>query len=64
MGTVTYQPKVRFRVLATHWEAESFTECWTETEVSATAIAGLLRSCEKHADTSVQIDRVISDQGR
>lgn len=38
-GETSHQPKVAYRVLATDWEAEASTECWTETLESARTIA-------------------------
>lgn len=46
-----------FRVLATHWEAESFTECWCRTKEEADRIARLLRSDTTVGDTEVQVDK-------
>lgn len=57
MNVSTYQPKPRFRVLATDWEGESHTECWTETQESAEAIAAALK--RSGSDVSVQVDRVV-----
>ncbi len=54
MGVTTHVPHVEYRVLATDWEAEVSTECWTETLESAQTIALALRV----RDVSVQIDRV------
>jgi hypothetical protein len=54
VGKTTHQPKVQYRVLATDWEAETFTECWTESLASAQTIAVAL----KVRDVSVQIDKV------
>ncbi len=45
-----------FRVLATHWEAEAYTECWCADRDSAETIARLLRANASFDDTSVQID--------
>ena len=55
IGSTTKQPRAQFRVLATDWEAESYTECWTEDLASAQVIANALRV----RDVSVQIDRVV-----
>lgn len=46
-----------WRVLATHWEAESYTECWCRTKEEAEHIAHLLRRDRSAGDTSVQVDR-------
>jgi len=54
MNSVHYLPNVKYRVLATDWEAEAFTECWTENYESAQAIAKALGV----RDVSVQIDKV------
>lgn len=54
LGKTTHIPKAKFRVLATDWEAECYTECWTEDIESAETIAAALRV----RDVSVQIDKV------
>ena len=56
MGKTTVTPRAKYRVLATDWEAESHTECWTESLESAQTIAAAL----KVRDVSVQIDKVQS----
>ncbi len=54
MGTTTKSPRAKYRVLATDWEAESYTECWTENLESAQVVAAAL----KVRDVAVQIDKV------
>lgn len=58
MNTTTYKPKVKFRVLATDWEAEIYIECWTEKYEDAQSIALALMSPGK----SVQVDEVKTEQ--
>ncbi len=61
MNQVTYKPLVRFRILATYWEAEAYVECWTETKESAETIARLLKASNSgYGDVSVQVDKVVS----
>ncbi len=54
IGSTTKRLTPKYRVLATNWEAEAFTECWTENLESAQTIAAALRV----RDVSVQIDKV------
>jgi hypothetical protein len=43
-----------WRVLATHWEAETYTECWCTDKEQAERIANLLK--KEYFDTTVQVD--------
>ena len=47
---------MRYRVLATHWEAETYTEIWATDKDSADLVARLLRGYDREA--SVQVDAV------
>lgn len=59
VGETTFVPTLKFRVLATDWEAESAIECWTRDHDSAVVIAQALSV----RDVSVQIDRVVTNGG-
>ncbi len=65
MNTSTYQPNVKYRILATDWEGESYTECWTQNLESAQTIASALRKRGGGGggggDLTVQIDEVSQD---
>ena len=53
MNITTRKPILKYKVLATDWEAETYIECWTENLESAKIIAKLLQV----RDVSVQIDQ-------
>jgi hypothetical protein len=55
VGTTMYTPKVAYRVLATDFEGETFTECWTIKLDDANRIANVLKTTH---DT-VQVDKIV-----
>jgi len=55
IGKTTHRWVSGYRVLATHWESECYTEAWTADIESAIVLANLL---QKIPETTVQIDLV------
>lgn len=61
MSRVYRQPTVRYRIMATCWEAEEYVEAFAESQQQAEAIANAFRAMKAWGDMDVQIDELIDN---